>query len=440
MKLHLSLGLPTAALALGWALLAAPAEATYTFTKIADTNDSRFGNLTGQIDNFDYIAINRSGTVLFTGQRTGSYRIVLTGDGDTITTIATTNLLPSGTVSPQVFGTAINDQGTVLVMTRRINEEFSVFVGLFTINGETTTPIIDVSQIGELRNPVFNNNGTIGYYGRSGVISLDSSLYASRAGAISRISVEPVVNPAVFLNVNDQDAFVLTGREQLASGRTNLNLYKLESSTLTRLATTDPALSLNPFLNLSYPTINNLGTVAFAGQVGAGVREAWQLLTINSEGSQTVVAEFSLANDKPFRRILGPLSTRPIFALNNQDQVAFVAAPVGQGIALFAGPDPENDKVIAVGDELFDSTITRLEIDTKSLNDAGQIAFIAGLADGRVAVVRAEPAVAPTPEPETPIVEEPPPVPKGRRNCRKGKFGRSHCLPRSHQPTQRIDQ
>lgn len=59
-----------------------------------------------------------------------------------------------------------------------------------------------------------------------------------------------------------------------------------------------------------------------------------------------------------------------------------------------------------MGDELFDSTITRLEINNKSLNDAGQIAFIADLADGRVAVVRAEPelVVEPIPEAEQPNV------------------------------------
>jgi len=61
---------------------------------------------------------------------------------------------------------------------------------------------------------------------------------------------------------------------------------------------------------------------------------------------------------------------------------------------LFTGTDPVADKVIAVGDPLAGSTVSNLNLG--DMNDAGQIAFYAGLADGRDLVVRADPVPEPS--------------------------------------------
>jgi hypothetical protein len=52
------------------------------------------------------------------------------------------------------------------------------------------------------------------------------------------------------------------------------------------------------------------------------------------------------------------------------------------------------DRVIGVGDPLFGSTVVSLELYRQALNDAGQLAFVAGLADGRRVVVRVDNATA----------------------------------------------
>ena len=62
--------------------------------------------------------------------------------------------------------------------------------------------------------------------------------------------------------------------------------------------------------------------------------------------------------------------------------------PLSGGI--FTGPDLVEDKVIAVGDALFGSTVTYVAFG-RGLNNNGQIAFTALLADGRSVVARADP-------------------------------------------------
>jgi len=60
---------------------------------------------------------------------------------------------------------------------------------------------------------------------------------------------------------------------------------------------------------------------------------------------------------------------------------------------IFTGGDPVADRVIAVGDALDGSTVSGFDplSFASSLNNAGQIAFLVRLADGRTAVYRADP-------------------------------------------------
>jgi hypothetical protein len=75
--------------------------------------------------------------------------------------------------------------------------------------------------------------------------------------------------------------------------------------------------------------------------------------------------------------------------------VAFLANLRGGGSGIFLGPEAE--EVIATGDPLLGSTVTGLSFFRDGLNDAGQVAFLATLADGRRVIVRADPAAVPEP-------------------------------------------
>jgi hypothetical protein len=94
------------------------------------------------------------------------------------------------------------------------------------------------------------------------------------------------------------------------------------------------------------------------------------------------------------------LSFSIIPSLNNSGMVAFLADG-----SIRTGPDPVADKVIAVGDDLFGSTVVEFDdafdtfttISQEALNDSGQIAFSYVLADGRRGIARADPIVIPEP-------------------------------------------
>src|SRR5262249_56847714 len=84
-------------------------------------------------------------------------------------------------------------------------------------------------------------------------------------------------------------------------------------------------------------------------------------------------------------------------SLNDAGTVAFFAILAGGGSGIFTGPDPVADRVIGIGDPLLGSTVVALNFVPEGLNDSGQLAFGAGLADGRQVVVRADPVAIPEP-------------------------------------------
>ncbi len=76
-------------------------------------------------------------------------------------------------------------------------------------------------------------------------------------------------------------------------------------------------------------------------------------------------------------------------AINNAGTVAFRAGLRAGGNGVFTGADPLANRVIGTGDALFGSAVTGLSFGNEGLNDAGQLAFRASLADGRQVIGRA---------------------------------------------------
>jgi len=71
--------------------------------------------------------------------------------------------------------------------------------------------------------------------------------------------------------------------------------------------------------------------------------------------------------------------------------VVHIATPRGGSLGLFAGPDPEADRILALGDPLLGSTVAELASNPVSVNAAGQVAVRARLTDGRQLILRADP-------------------------------------------------
>jgi hypothetical protein len=93
---------------------------------------------------------------------------------------------------------------------------------------------------------------------------------------------------------------------------------------------------------------------------------------------------------------LTPLVTGPVEsiwfdppAFNAQGEFAFNGAQLGGSLGIFTGGQA-SDAVVRVGDSLFGSTVTALQVGRQGLNDAGQVAFWYELADGRTGYARAD--------------------------------------------------
>jgi hypothetical protein len=71
--------------------------------------------------------------------------------------------------------------------------------------------------------------------------------------------------------------------------------------------------------------------------------------------------------------------------------VVYIATPRGESLGLFAGSDPNRDRILALGDALLDSSVADFAANPVSVNAAGQIAVRTTLADGRQLILRADP-------------------------------------------------
>lgn len=70
--------------------------------------------------------------------------------------------------------------------------------------------------------------------------------------------------------------------------------------------------------------------------------------------------------------------------------VVGIASTEDTPLGVFGGPDPVRDRVVAVGDTLFGSTVTDLALNPVSGNQAGQLAIRLTLASGVQRIVRAD--------------------------------------------------
>ena len=86
-------------------------------------------------------------------------------------------------------------------------------------------------------------------------------------------------------------------------------------------------------------------------------------------------------------------------SINAGGTLAFHAGLDAGGFGIFTGADPIGDKVIKTDDTLFGGTVIALLSFTQAINDVGQIAFSASLSDGTSGIFRADPVLAPVPEP-----------------------------------------
>jgi len=397
--------LTVASVTLGWLTMAQADAASFTFTKIADTQ-SDFTSLENGI------ALNDSGVVSFVGTKPTTSG-VFTGNGTAIATIFDATNLPSlfppglprgqlssypGPYPPNTYSlgkiTAINNQGSVL----------------FTATDSSSfKPALSPSEEGLFK----STNGSISQVGGLSSYSLSSSNSLSQ----------------------NYTSFDLNDSERIVSSISRLEITPRQySRTTIAIDGRDIAIGVSganaPPRYVYAPAINNQGTVYYAAS-GYGTDVANQLVVNNlhvvNNGVDTPIFDPSVqvttlaANDSGSvfsgrlnNNIFGTgLSDPGIFQvengvakrifdgtadfidINNQGTVAF-----GSGNKISLLSNGVSEQIIGSGDSLLGSTVQSVFFpSSKSLNNAGQVAFYAQLADGTKGIFRADPISTKVPEP-----------------------------------------
>jgi hypothetical protein len=335
--------------------------ASLNFTKVAES--------TGSFVPLSAPALNNNGTVAFVAELEQFYHqgLFTVSDGS-VTQIADTY---SSFYSFETF--AINDSGTVAFGA----ESDERIQGIFTSSGGVITPIISASEpfSSDLFGLDLNESGTVAFFKRSNNGQGIEGIYTSQNGTLT-----PLLTNFEFGNFVGIPPFPTINDSGTVAFESGGSIYTTNGGgTYTSVIDPSPFIVFDQFVS-----INNSGTVVFGGDFntgGGGVFTA-------RDGSLTTIA----TTNNTFLDFYN-------LAINDRGTVVF-SAEIGGGAGIFTGSDPITDKVIAVGDEFFGSTISYLSYYREGLNDSDQIAFYAQLANGTSGIYLAERGSEPQPVPE----------------------------------------
>ena len=378
LKQHLTPLMGGIAMSLSVLLVGGQAKAAnFTFTKVAESTDSFFP--------LSAPALNNDGTIAFVAALeyvSNQDFLSVTHQGlFTITDGSLTQIADTYSYFHTFEIFTINDSGTVAF----IAESDERIQGIFTSSGGVITPIINANEpfSYELRGLDLNESGTIVFYRDSGFYfysGIPAGIYTSLNGTLSPLltvfGFGPFFGISPYPTINDSGTVAF---------QANDSIYTTNGGTA--ISVIDPA----SFSSLdSFVSINNSGTVLFGGDFITEPGNVYPFvrgLYTARDGSLTTVA----TNDSflDFYNV----------AINDRDTVVFLAE-MGGGIGLFTGSDPITDKVIAMGDEFFGSTIRYLSFNREGLNNSDQIAFYAQLSNGTSGIYLAERESEPQPVPE----------------------------------------
>lgn len=370
----------------------------FTFTEISSNPP---------YSSFREASINNEGTVAFEGFVTPpspSIPEVPTGifttdsSGQRTTVVDSSPSLFAGIIQPTV-GTSINDVGTVAYVKTDFDQSFTPrFSGIFTSNSENSLIDNFSSPYSFFWSPAINNQGTVAFLAGQGDPSIGlAGIFISSNGTLTNIADS---SSSLFSTFN-------VGFDTVGGN--------------------------SPLSSYTIPSINEAGTVAFNAGLDAGGQgiftgssqgvttvadsngnfDSFSSADINEQGAVAFLAQLDDQSTGIFTSINGQITTVADTSgdfssflsdpsINDKGAVAFLATLDSGVTGIFTGSDPLTDKVLAIGDQLFGSTVTNLIITQSGLNNQDQLAFEVVLANGSDFVLRADPQ--PVPEPGESVV------------------------------------
>ncbi|HAV64054.1 MAG TPA: hypothetical protein DCY13_17020 [Verrucomicrobiales bacterium] len=255
----------------------------------------------------------------------------------------------------------------------------------------------------------------------------DESIYLGGAGGLElvvRNDASPPEGNGLFehfqvgaLNNSNLVAFTATLKETSGGTSDDAGLYLAQSNALHLVAREgSPAPNGGNWRNFQQPSLNDRGAMAFLGFADFNLTYGSGVYVATTNTLTLLVPSRTPAPDG--QGVLNlEQSTFPILAINNRGQVLFQASIIGglstarMGLFL-AEPDGTLHQVARRGQAVLESTINQIELTStggivdaggadlggqRPLNDAGQVAFWAELADGRDGIFLWSPPVpAPT--------------------------------------------
>jgi hypothetical protein len=310
-----------------------------------------------------YVAsVNDEDTVAFQAALRGGGTGVFTGNGGAIAEVSGPSLLAGVTSHPD-----LNNSGATSFYGEFADGAQGVFLlrdgRLQTIAG-TRDGFAAIGPLG----PTMNEAATVAFRAQrtAGV----SGIFAGDGTAVTTVAdTEGGWSGFHGLPVIDARGTVVfrADRENGVQG-----IYAGRGGSIETLAETGDVFETLAF----FPSTNDGETVAFAATLqtgGAGI------FTVD-QGQIVQV----LDTEGEFESCRGAL-------ISSAGEVVCIATPRGGSLGLFAGPDPDADRILAMRDPLLGSTVADLAANPVSINADGHVAVRATLADGRQLILRAEP-------------------------------------------------
>ena len=373
------------------------ANAEYRLTTIAHGDQTSLGGFAGTIDSFSGATLNESGQVVFMAFMQPAVPppcrnwsdVVAVGDENSVTVLTD----PSSTFHSFGFPAGINEAGQTSFLGQHLTEvapgscEIGP-VGVYRGESGAITKIADESIFDGIVYGAFSQmdaSGTVTFMSRGAV----------RNGVYQGDGTESAFSEYVVVEENplgtgppDYDQRVAVN----SSGQVAYLVYEADGSqrisrsgpsgTVTIAQTGDTVEGVpGPILGPSPPAINESGNVAFV----AGVSGVGSGVFIGDGTSTQTVHLFT----DP-----GISIGSSVVSINNSDAVLISGTFDGRP-ARYVARNQNLEKVVEFGDPFRGSTIDEVGTGSPALNDAGQVAFHAGVSGGPDAIVRADPIVAP---------------------------------------------
>ncbi len=352
-------------------LIAVPVHHTsgYKFSSIA-TTDGPFR----RFETNGSLSLTNAGTVAFWAELDNGLQGIFTSDGQSHAAV-TRGAEILADIEKFGYFPSMNTSGSVAFLgTPRDRHD-----GVLILDGKPLNHFADqTGPFHSLGHPSINAQGTVAFL--AGLQGQGGGVFTLTSGTIATVAHTsgPFEGFYPRPSLNDKGTVVFTGRLDFGGS----GVFAARRGGIATIA--DTATSLTSF---GAPSINNRGTVAFWACQDAQQPSCPR----HSDNLQGIF----LGNGGPLTTLVdsrGPYRTLGNPVINNNRTVGFAALLDSGRHGIYTGPDPVTDKVIESGDHLLGVQVRDIGFSQGlDLNDAGEIAFVARLADGTEGIYLATP-------------------------------------------------